>query len=328
MMRNTVGALLASSALLLSALPGMTVPAAAQEYPVKPVKIVIGYPPGGVPDLLARRLGQKLTQTTGQAFVVDNKPGAGTTLASGLVAKSPADGYTLMITDAPTHVMAAFQVKNLPYHPLKDFTAVARLVDASLVLVANAATPIRTVQDLMREARANPGKINYGSTGVGGLHHLVMEYFTHGAGITLTHIPYKGSSQSVPAVVTGEVSVLFTGLQAVAPHIKAGKLVVLGVASTTRLAGMPDIPSLAEVVKDFDYPAGIGMLAPAGMPRDVLTRLSGAVRQAMESPDMTEALRGMSMTATPGSPEEYAEYLQRTLKVYAMAAKLAKIQPE
>jgi tripartite-type tricarboxylate transporter receptor subunit TctC len=302
--------------------------ACAQDYPSKPVKIVIGYPPGGVPDVLARRLGGKLQQTTGQSFVVENRPGAGTVAATSLVAKSPADGYTLLVTDTPTHVMATYQIKNLPYHPIRDFTPVTLLADASLVLVSNAQTPYRTLQDLIREARANPGKINYGSTGVGGLHHLVMEYFAYGAGISLSHIPYKGSSQTVPAVLTGEVSVLFTGLQAVAGHVKAGKLNLLAVAAATRQADLPGVPSLAEVMKDFDYPAGIGMFAPAGMQKEVLGRLALLIKQAMESPDMSDSLKAMAMNSRVGTPEEFSDYLQRTLKIYSLAAKLANIQPE
>ncbi len=300
----------------------------AQDYPSKPVKIIIGYPPGNVPDVVARRLALKLTQLTGQIFVVENKPGSATIIASSLVAKAPADGYTLLVTDTPTHVMAAHLVKSLPYHPLKDFTPVGLLAGGSLALVANAKTSIRTVSDLVREAKANPGKINYGSTGLGGLHHLVMEYFAHGAGIKLTHIPYKGGSQAVPALLTGEVSVLFTGLQSVMSHIKVGNVNLLAVAANTRRPDMPDVPSLSDTVKDFDYPADIGLLAPAGLPKDVLTKLSSLIRQAMQSPDVTESIRAAFMVEMAGTPDQYAAYLVRTQNIYAQAAKLANVQAE
>ncbi len=302
----------------------------AQEYPNRPVKIIVGYVPGGTPDVVARRLGQKLTQMTGQTFVVENKPGSGTAIASSLVAKAPADGYTLLVTDMPTHVMAAYQIKNLPYHPLKDFTPVTRLTSGSMVLVSSAKTSIRTVSDLVREAKANPGKINYGSTGIGGQHHLVAEFFAHNAGIKLTHIPYKGSGQALPALLTGEVSVLFTGLGAVMPHIKAGNVNLLAVADATvlRSADLAGVPWLSDTMKDFVFTGGIGLFAPAGLPKDVLTKLLGLVKQAMQSPEVTEQLRAGGMTEMVGTPDEFAAELVRTQNIYAQATKLANIQPE
>jgi tripartite-type tricarboxylate transporter receptor subunit TctC len=315
---------LVSLSLLLGAAAG----ALAQDYPNRQIRLVVGYSPGGAPDFIARTLGQKLSQLLGQTVIVENKPGAASTLGTAHVAKAPADGYTLLVAETSQLVMAPYLFKNLGYHPLKDLAPVALVGAPPLVLVSSAKSSIRTLDDLVREAKANPGKINYGSVGIGSLHHIAMEVFTAGAGIDIVHIPYKGSGQSIPAILSGEISVILTGLTAALPYIRSGTMNLLGVTSGARLPSHPEIPSMSEVVKDYDYPSDIGIMAPAGLPPEVAAKLANAVRQAMDSPDTAEVFKKAILIYTFKGPDDYARHLRTTMTKYERAVKLANIQPE
>lgn len=303
--------------------------ALSQDYPNKPVKVVLGYVPGGGIDFMARTLSQKLAQILGQSFIVENKPGAGGTLAAAYVAKAPADGYTLLIGETSQLVIAPHTYKGLPYDPIKDLAPVSLVTTTSLVLVSNARTAIKTLPDLIREAKANPGKLSYGSSGIGSIHHLSMEVFKAGSGLDVEHIPYKGSGQSITAVLGGEIPLLLTSMTAAGPHIQSGRLNLIATTSAARMPTHSNIPSFSEFVKDYDYSVENGLLAPAGMPPEVMAKLSKAVKQALESPDFIEKFKN-----TPGStikwtsPEEYTENLRRNLRKYERAVKLAKLQPE
>lgn len=302
--------------------------ASAQEYPSKPVKIVVGYVAGGGPDLIARTLGQKLSQILGQPFVIENKPGAGATVATAQVAKMPADGYTLLLGETGQLVIAPHIFKALPYNPLKDFVPVAWISTDPMVLVAHSKSSIKTIQDLVREAKANPGRINYASSGIGTIHHIVMEAFKADAGLDITHIPYKGSGQSIPAILSGDVPLLITTVTAAGSHIRAGTLNMLAVTSSGRLPGMPNVPSIAELIKDYDYSSDVGILAPAGLPPAILKKLSAAIKQAVESPDFIARFKDSSTVIRFNSSAEYADNLRKNLKKYERAVKLANIQPE
>jgi tripartite-type tricarboxylate transporter receptor subunit TctC len=312
--------LIASLALL-----GIAGSAFAQNYPNRPVKVIVGYVPGGGPDFVARALSQKLSQIMGQPFVVENKAGASGTVATAQVAKAPADGYTLLLGETGQLVIAPYVFKNLQYDTVKDFTPVALVGTGPLILVANAKTPIKNVQDLVREAKANPGKLNYGTSGIGSIHNIAMEVFKADAGVGITHVPYKGSGQSVSAVLAGDVPVLITSLTAAAPHIKAGTLNLVAVTSGARMPGYPDVPSLSEVVKDYDFSSEMGVLAPAGLPPEILAQLSKAIKQAVESPDLLEQFKKTSTIIHYTTPEEYSENIRRNLKKYERAVKIAKI---
>ena len=310
-------------ALAATALMAIATGASGQDYPSKPVKIIVGYVPGGGPDFVARTFGQRLSEILGQPFVVENKPGAGGTTATALVAKAPADGYTLLLGETGQLVIAPYVYKNLAYDTVKDFTAVSMVASGPLILVANAS--IKTPQDLIREAKAKPGKIDYGSSGIGTIHHIAMEVFKADAGLDMTHIPYKGSGQSITSALAGEVPVLVTSMTAAAPHISAGKLNLVAVTSGARHPGYLDVPSLSEIVKDYDYSSEMGLLAPAGLPPSVLARLSRAIKQAAESPDLLEAFKKTSTIVKYTTPEEYAENLRRNLKKYERAVRVAKV---
>ena len=300
--------------------------ALAQEYPTKPVKIIVGYVPGGGPDFVARSLGQKLTEILGQPFVVENRPGAGATTATAQVARMPADGYTLLLGETGQLVIAPFMYKNLAYDPVKDFTPISLVGTSSgMLLVSNPRSSIKTIQDLVREAKANPGKIDYGSSGIGSIHHIAMEVFKADAGLDIMHIPYKGSGQSVASILAGDVPLLFTSVPAAGSHIRAGTLSLLAVSAPNRMSAYPDIPSLSEIVKDYDYLSEMGLLAPAGLPAEVLAKLSKAIKLAAESPDLLEAFKKNHYILKYTTPAEYAENIRRNLKKYERAVRIAKV---
>jgi len=302
--------------------------APGQDYPNKPVKLIVGYAPGGGPDVAARVLGQQLSKILGQAFVVETKLGAGGTLAAAQVARSPADGYTLMVGETGQLSIAPYLFKGLSYDTIKDFTPVALVAAVPLVFVSNARTTrIKTIQDLVREAKANPGKFHYGSSGIGTLHHLTMEVFKTDAGVDLTHVSYKGSGQSVPALLGGEVPVLVTALMVVWPHVRAGTVNLLAVTTAARSADIPDVQSLSEVIKDYDYSAEVGVLAPAGLPSEALTRLSKAIRAALDAPELQHKFKEVGLTPAWATPEGYADNLRRNLKKYERAVRVANVQP-
>lgn len=298
----------------------------AQEYPSKPVKIIVGYVPGGGPDFVARSLGQKLTEILGQPFVVENRPGAGATTATAQVARMPADGYTLLLGETGQLVIAPFIYKNLAYDPVKDFTPISLVGTSSgMLLVSNPRSSIKTIQDLVREAKANPGKIDYGSSGIGSIHHIAMEVFKADAGLDIMHIPYKGSGQSVASILAGDVPLLFTSVPAAGSHIRAGTLSLLAVSAPNRMSAYPDTPSLSEIVKDYDYLSEMGLLAPAGLPAEVLAKLSKAIKLAAESPDLLEAFKKNHYILKYTTPAEYAENIRRNLKKYERAVRIAKV---
>jgi tripartite-type tricarboxylate transporter receptor subunit TctC len=315
--------------LALAALTFTASGALAQGYPSRPVKVILGYVPGGGIDIMARTLSQKLSQILGQPFIVENRPGAGGTLAAAFVAKSAPDGYTLLLGETSQLVIAPHTYKSLTYDPVKDLTPVALVTTTSLILVSNPQSSIRTLQDLVKEAKANPGKLAYGSSGIGSIHHLSTKMFEVGAGLELMHIPYKGSGQSIQAVLSGEVPLLLTSMTAAGSHLRAGKINLLGTTSAARMPTHPNVPSLSEIVKDYDFSVENGVLAPPGLPPEVLNRLSSAIKQAVDSPEFIEKIRETPGTAiTWTTPDGYVKNLRENLKKYERAVKLSNLQPE
>lgn len=310
---------------VLAAVVTFTTAAVAQTYPNRPVKIVVGYVPGGGPDFVARAFAQKLTDLLGQSFVVENRPGAGATTATAQVAKAPPDGYTLLLGETGQLVVAPHVYKKLPYDTLRDFTPISMMASGPLIVVSNHKLPVKSVPDLLREARANPGKVDVGTSGIGTIHHIALEVLKADAGLELNHVPYKGSGQSMTGLLAGDVPLLVTSLTAAAPHVGSGKAHLVAVTSASRVPSLPNVPSLSEVVKDFDYSSEMGLLAPAGLPADVLARLTRAVKEASESPDLLKSFEKTSTIVRYTTPEEYAENLRRNLKKYERAVKIARI---
>ena len=318
-------------AVVLTSL-GLLSPAHAQSYPNRPIKILVGYVPGATgPDFSARTIAPKLSQLLGQPVIVENRPGAGGTVATGVVVHSPADGYTLLLGETGQLEIAPYIYKDLPYKTLSDLTPIGMMTDgAGIVIIANTkTTKIRSIDDLIREAKANPGKLSYGSAGIGTIHHLVMETFKDGVGIDITHIPYKGGGQALPAFLAGDVPILVAAYQTVAPHVQAGSAVVLAVTGGKRLPALPNVPSLSEYVKGYSMESQLGLLGPANLPPDVVKKLSSALKATLESPDVRETLSaGGTRPIRWTTPEEYAEIIRDNLKKFERAVRLANVKPE
>jgi tripartite-type tricarboxylate transporter receptor subunit TctC len=301
--------------------------AANENYPERPIKLVVGYVPGGSPDSIARAVGQKLGEILGQAVVVDNRAGAGGTIATALVAKAPPDGYTLLLGETGQLVIAPWTTKGLSYSVLRDFTPVGMLGTTPLALVTNGKTGIRTVPDLLKQARATPGKLSYGSSGLGSIHHIAIEVLKAETRTDILHVPYKGSGLSLPAVISGEVPVIMTSLTAALPQVQAGTLNLLGVSSAARYPSLPDVPTIGEFVKDYDYASEMGILAPVGTPDAIVAKLSKAMQEALNSPEVRERLKLASIVPAFSTPAGYAENLRTNLRKYERAVKLARIEP-
>jgi tripartite-type tricarboxylate transporter receptor subunit TctC len=302
--------------------------AIAQDYPNKSVKILVGYVAGGSPDFVARALAQKLTEILNQPFVVENRPGGGGITATAQLTKMPSDGYTLLLGDTSQLGIAPYIFKSLPYDTLKDLTPIAGLTTEPLMIVTNAKSNIKSLGELIQNVKANPNKFNYGSSGVGSIHHIAMEAFKADAGLEITHIPYKGSGQSVPAILSGDVNILLTAYTASAPHIKANTLTLLAVTSGKRWSRYPDIPAISEIVKDYDFQAETGVLAPAGLPSQITNKLTTAIKQVTDNPDFISKFKETAFAINYMNPQEYGDQIKKNLKKYERAVGLAKIQAE
>lgn len=321
---KSIGMALSTALALLLAVGGVS----AQDFPNKPIRLLVGYVPGGTPDLVARVVGNKLSQILGQPVVVDNRPGAGGTLATELVARAPADGYTLLLGETGQLVIAPFITKNLRYDTLRDLTPVAFLGSTPLVLVVNAKTSgLKNIGELLREAKTKPGT-HYGSSGIGTIHHIATEALLADAGVSMSHVPYKGSGQSVPAILSGEIPVLMTSLTAVFSHVKAGTVRVLAVTTGTRYKETPDVPSVSEFVKGYDFASESGILGPANLPPEIVEKLSKALKEALASPEVLEKLAGGSIIPSWTTPEAYRENIVANLKKYERAVRASKVEPQ
>jgi len=282
----------------------------AQAYPSRPVRVVIPLGSGGTTDVPGRIVAQRLSESLGQQFVVENKPGAGGTIGSDFVAKSKPDGYTLLLTATP-HVITANLYKNIPYNALSDFAPVIRVASGPYVLTVHPSLGVNSVRELIALAKAQPGKVDYASSGNGSAQHLVGAMFAHMAGIQLTHVPYKGSSQAQQDLVAGMVKVGFPGTPIVIPHMKSGRLKALAVTTAQRSLHMPDVPTIAEAgVPGYEALVWVGLLAPAGTPREIIEKLNGEIGRLLRAPDVQQLLASSGVDPTPTTPEEFGAYLK------------------
>jgi len=281
-----------------------------QAYPAKPIRLVVPFPAGGTTDILARAVGQKLTEAWGQPVVVDNRPGAGGNIGSELVAKAAPDGYTLLMGTVGTHAINASLYAKMPYDHIKDFAPVILVAGVPNVLVVNPAVPVNSVQELIAYAKANPGRLNFASSGSGTSIHLSGELFKVMAGVQMTHIPYKGSSPALQDLIGGQVQLMFDNLPSALPQIKGGKLRALAVTSATRAAALPDVPTVAEAgLPGFEASSWFGVLAPAGTPVAIIARLNAEIAKWLASPEAREKLAGQGANAAGGSPEDFAKHI-------------------
>ena len=295
--------------------------ASAQDFPSKPVRIVVPYAAGGVPDVLSRAVAQPLSEALGQQFIVENKPGAGGISAVMSVVTAPADGYTLVMADASQTAINPYLFKDLPYDTLKNLTPVSVVALSTQYVAAN--PRFGSFDELVGEAKANPGKLNYGSSGLGSVHHIGVESLASSLGIKMVHVPYRGSGQSVPALVAGEVNMVMASLPALVPHVKAGKIKLLAITSPKRSTQTPDVPAVAEYIPGYDFVTGIGLLGPAGMPPQIVSKLAAEVAKAVKQPHVAGRLIPIGLEPYGSSPSEFRDLIERDLKKYSVAVKLS-----
>ena len=304
--------------------------AAAQPYPTKPVRVVVPYAAGGLPDTMTRLVATRLTEALKQQFVIDNRPGAGGIGACELVARANADGYTLLVADVGQTAINPALYAKLPYDPLKDFAPVSIMGTSAQFIAAHVSVPANTLNELIALAKAKPGALRYGSGGIGSLHHLSMEALNGPLGLKLVHVPYKGTAQSVPALISGEVSLAMSALPSLAPHRAGGRIKLLAVNTLKRSAQAPDVPTVAEVtgIKDFDYPPVIGILAPSATPRAIVNLLSASIAQAVRHRDIVQRYTTLGIDPVGSSPEEYAAQNRTDFVKYAKLVKAAGVKAE
>ena len=300
----------------------------AQAFPSKPIKLVVPYAPGGLPDTVARLLAQRLQGPLGQPVVVENKAGGGGAVAAATLAQSPADGHTLLVTDGPMLAIAPLVTQKMSYDPIKDFTPVSLVGTAPLFLAVNANVKANTLEELIVLAKAKPGALNYGSAGIGSIHHLTAEAMKDGLGIFVTHIPFRGSGASVPAMIGGQVDMVFASPPALTGFVKSGQAKLIAINATKRSDLAPNVPTLAEKIPGFDFAFNVVVLARAGTPPEVVNRLSAEIAKAVKSADAIEPLRIAGVDPVGGTPEQLATAMRSEADRVAKAAKRAGLKAE
>jgi tripartite-type tricarboxylate transporter receptor subunit TctC len=300
----------------------------AKNYPDKPVRVVVGYSPGGLPDTIARLIGQKLAERWGQQFLVENKPGANGILGADIVAKAAPDGYTLLMTDNSTHAIVPFLFAKLPYDADRDLIPVSLTARAPLFLAVHPSVKANSFQELIVQIKAEPGKYSYGSSGIGSTHHLCMAYLAASLNLDMVHVPYKGTGQSVPALVGGQVPMVLSGYPTLAAHAKDGRVKLLAINSLKRSELAPDVPAIAETIAGFDFAPTFGLFAPDGTPRDVIVKIGADVAQVVKLPDIVERMKNLGIDPLGMSGDEWAKLLKSDAARYSKAVKISGAKAE
>ncbi len=318
--------------LVLAALVGFLVPLWAQapssSYPERPVRIVVPYAAGGTADAVARLVGQKMSESLGQTVVIENRAGADGNLGAELVARAAPDGYTLLLGDVGNLTMGPAVRRSVPYDAVRDFAPIVQLIAAANVLAVHPSVPASNFRELVSYAKANPGKLSYASSGVGGSAHLAGELLKKAAGIDLLHVPYKGASPAITDVLRGDVQLMF-GLSVVLPNVREGKLRALATTGATRLAVLPEVPTIAELgYPGFEATAWYGLLAPAGTPRPIVRRLHQVAVLALESPDVKQRLEAAGNQPIGNTPDEFAAYIRSEKAKWTEVVAAAGIKAE
>ena len=314
---------------LCVALVGAAMAAAAQSYPARPVKFVVPFPPGGGVDIVARAVGEKLSPRLGQPIVIENKPGGGTTIGTDAVAKSAPDGYTLLVSGIASQAIVHHMNPHRPFDMQRDFAPVARIADGTIAFVVPASSPANSVMDFVALAKREPGKLTFASSGTGGIIHLTGEMFQQAAGIDLTHVPYKGTTQILPDILDARVDLALDSLPAYLPHIKSGRVKVFAVASRERSALFPELPTMAQagvpgVVAATDY----ALFAPTGTPPGVIARLHRETAALLEMADLRAKLATQGIEVRGGTPEALKAELAGEMEKWGRVIKAANIKPE
>ena len=316
------------TAVLVAAMACCSV-VSAQDYPDRPVSLVVPFAPGGTVNLTARLLGARMSQMLGQPVVIDNKPGAGGAIGAGFVAKARADGYTLLYATMGSQVIQPLVSRNLNFSPSKDFAPIALFATVPNVLAVSANTPAKTVAELIQYAKANPGKLNMGSAGQGSVNHMIGELFMLRTGVKFTHVPYKGAGPATTDLLAGQIQILFANLPGLQPYVKSGKVRLLGVASAKRNAAIPDVPTFAELgIKDAETESWSALIAPAGTSPEIIRKLQDTVRAIATDPAMARQLNVQGAQPFYGDAKSLDKVIADDTRRWADVVKHANVQLE
>ena len=307
--------------MVAAILAGASAFANAQAYPTRPIRLVVPYPAGGGVDLLARPLAQSLIENLGQQVIVENRGGAGGNLGMEFVAKSPPDGYTLVLGLTAQFAVNPSLYPKLPYDPVKDFTPVTLLVRNPLVLSAHPSLPVRSVKELIALAKARAGQLAFSSAGNGSGAHLCGEMMKTMSGINIVHVPYKGAAPAMTDLIAGHVQYSFLSWRSSGPHVKSGRLRALGVSTLTRSPALPDLPAIAETLSGYDLPLWYGVAAPAGTPREIVARLNAEILRMLATPDFRQRMELEAAEPIGGTPEQFGDYIRSEIVKYAKVVK-------
>lgn len=313
--------------VLLSLCGATGVPASAQQWPAKPVRFIVPFPPGQAADIATRLLAEPLTVALGQQVVVENRPGAGTMIGTQMAAKSPPDGYTILAGGSSSLVISPHVYKNTGYDTLRDFAPITKVNITAFVFCVNPSLPVKSIPELVALAKRRPGEITYGTAGPGSAQHLTQAMFAVATGVTLTHVPYKGGAvASIIDLIGGQISMVAETTPAVLPHVKAGKIRPIGTSSVKRISFLPDVPTLQEQgIKDFEVTGWTGIVAPAGTPEPILARLSAEILKILSTPEIIKRYHGVGMELGISSREDFGVALKREHAMWAKAVKVSGV---
>jgi len=312
--------------LLIALLLALPLQLAQAQYPNRPLKLVVPFPPAGATDIVGRIVAQKLSERLGQPVVVENKPGAGGSIGSDLVAKSPADGYTLLMATTSTHSIGP-SLQKLPYDPIRDFAPITHVANVPNVLVVSPQLPVASVSELVAYAKARPGQLNFATSGIGTIVHLNSELFMLITGVEMVHVPYKGTALAIPDVANGSIAMLFDSLASVMPHVRSAKVKPLAVNADRRSNLLPEVPTFAEAgLAAFDRYTWFGMFAPAGTPREVVARVQIEVVASLKAPDVLERFTQVGAEPVGSTPEQFVERIRSDTAKWAEVIKAANVK--
>ena len=313
---------------IAAACAGVIAPAHADGYPAQPVRLIVPYVAGGLPDTVARIIGQRLTENLGQSFVVDNKPGAGGAVAAVALSQAPADGYTFMVTDGPMLAIPPYTTVKPAFNAQKDFVPVSVIGTAPLYLAVNAKVKADTLDELVALAKSKPGALNYGSAGLGSIHHLTAEAMKAGLGVNITHVPFRGSGQSVPAMIGGQVDMIFASPPALMGFVKSGQAKLIAINTAKRSPQTPNVPALAEKIPGFDFAFNVVVLAKPGTPEPVIQKVNAEIAKIVKQPQVLAQLQTAGVDPVGANPQQSALALRSEIQRISGAAQHAGLKPE